>query len=78
MVPLVEIDRRGRSSWLLPPLLDSKLRWLRQQEPTRLARVAFAARQMMMGHLQIIPNMATGDLDVPRWPSTFGLLGQLG
>ena len=59
-------------------LLDSKLRRLRQQESTRLARVAFAARQVTMAHLPIIPNVATGDLDGPRRPSHFGLLGQLG
>lgn len=32
----------------------------------------------MMGQLSIIPNVATGDLDGPRWPSPLGLLGQAG
>lgn len=32
----------------------------------------------MMGHLPIIPKMATGDLDGPRWPSLFGLLAAAG
>jgi hypothetical protein len=49
-----------------------------EKEPIRLARVASAARKMMMGHPPIIPNMAFGDLDGPRWPSLFSVLGQLG
>lgn len=32
----------------------------------------------MMGHPPIIPNMASGDLDGPPWPSLFSVLGLLG